>query len=200
MKTFTFFLSFILILSISTQVLAQSACNEKFQTGTCVCELADGSGTVDLTPLQTSTATQPYFYYCLPSLGLFQLWNFRLVATTNDSLYFFSFCNPIVESILTDCSGVASSCEYTSQDNASVSINLGQPETTRFEMRTSPNFPTPQLALVVDSDEINERRRTVTFLVCSLLIHPEVLFTADGDSGTTDPDGSEVYVSQTLFI
>ena len=59
MKTIVF-LSFIFTFAQVAQAGAViNACNEKFQTGTCVCELADDSGTVDLTALAEETKTEP---------------------------------------------------------------------------------------------------------------------------------------------
>ena len=139
--------------------------------------------------------------FCYFPFQLFEVFHrrFRLVATTNESFFFFSFCNPIMQTPLSNCTGVASSCEYNVETNSSTStnINLGKPETTRFELRTSPSFPMPQLALVVDN---GNKTRTVAFLVCPQLIPFEIIFTADGASGETDSDGAELYVSWLILI
>ena len=67
-------------------------CDGRYAPGSCVCHLADGSGTLDLTRLAEETKEKP-----LETENAF-----------NTNYYYFSFCNFVTNTSQSNCDGKAS--------------------------------------------------------------------------------------------
>ena len=163
-----FFFVTIAVVKAQEQACKSSGSNE----ASCICNLNDGSGLVDLTALVQQSKANPYH------------------SPTLRQDYYLVLCGAISTlPNLDGCNNIASSCEFLSITQNSVVIGL--PDKTHFQWRQLDG--TKKLALAIDAPDIQSR--TVVHLTCDPTVTGVPDFTALGASPDKDPDGFTVYVN-----
>ena len=120
-----------------------------FVPGTCVCDLTDGTGIVDLTPYVEMTKANP-----LQGTDSDQTWS-----------YYFAFCNALTgKPDFQKCNNKASVCQWADWTPDFDEI-IGEPSTTKFEYRKRPKETEPErLALVTQTTSDVQKMYKYIFL------------------------------------